>query len=242
MWLRMVEGCRFNELVYPSPSYTAALPSSNPLVEAYVESLEQALAAEGAGADRIELCGPGEGGLTPSEELMREVIARVSVPVHVMIRPREGDFTYSADESAIMRLQVVMAREAGAHGVVFGVLSADGTLDASRMLDLINLARPMRVACHRAFDRTPDPAAALDTLVALGVEIVLTSGHAPTAFEGSETLARHVRRSGGRITVLAGGSVRAGNVRQLLDETGVREIHARATDPETFAALVRALA
>ena len=231
----------------PVPSRAGILPPSpflqifRPLVEACVESLEQALAAEGVGADRIELCGPGEGGLTPSEELIDQVVTRVQVPVHVMIRPREGDFTYSSDERALMRRQIVSAREAGAHGVVFGVLSADNTLDAMQMHDLIHLARPMRVACHRAFDRTPDPAAALDSLVQLGVEIVLTSGHAPTAAEGAETLSRHVRRANGKIMVLAGGSVRAGNVRQLLATTGVREIHARATEPTTFAALVRSL-
>ncbi len=216
------------------------LPSAGCLIEACVVSVESARAAEAAGADRLELCGPGEGGLTPSPHLLDAVLRIARVPVHVMIRPREGDFVYSADELAEMRRDVGVARDAGAHGVVFGILRADGSLDVDRMGELTALAN-LPVVCHRAFDRTPDADAALDALITLGVGRVLTSGHARTALEGRATLARHVRRAEGRITILAGGSVRAANVLELLAATGVSELHARATEPDAFAALVRAV-
>ncbi|MHB1297576.1 MAG: copper homeostasis protein CutC [Gemmatimonadaceae bacterium] len=214
------------------------------LVEACVDTAELAMAAESAGASRLELCGPGEGGLTPPPALLQQVMLRSQVPVHVMVRPREGDFVYTTAEFAAMRRDVVAARDAGAQGVVFGALRADDSLDLARMRELVQLARPMRVACHRAFDRTPDPDAALDALMALGVDLVLTSGHARTAAEGATVLARHVQRAGGRITILAGGSIRAGNASALLRATGLllREVHARATDTEAFAALVREVA
>lgn len=211
------------------------------IVEAYVDSLDAARAAEAAGADRLELCGPGEGGLTPDRTLLDAVLAAAKVPVHVMIRPREGGFSYAAAEFAAMGEATDVAQQAGAAGVVFGVLRPDGSLDEERMRELVARARPMRVACHRAFDRTPDADAALDTLIGLGVDLVLTSGHALTALEGVSTLARHVRAAAGRITILAGGSVRAANVREIVRRTGVREVHARATEPAAFAALVAAV-
>jgi copper homeostasis protein len=211
------------------------------LVEAYVTSLEEARAAEAAGVDRIELCGPGDGGLTPDRALLASAIGEARIPVHVMIRPREGGFVYTADEFAAMQQAVVAAKDAGAVGVVFGVLEPGGALDAARMQELIALARPMRVACHRAFDRTPDADAALETLIAFGVDHVLTSGHALTAIEGVSTLARHVRQAAGRITVMAGGSVRASNVREIVRRTGVSEVHARATEPAVIGALVAEL-
>lgn len=211
------------------------------IIEACVDSLESARAAEAAGADRLELCGPGAGGVTPSASLLALVLAHARVPVHVMVRPREGDFEYTEGECDVMRRGVELAKGAGAAGVVFGILRTDHSLDATRMAELIVLARPMRVACHRAFDATPDADAALDALLALGVDLVLTSGHAATAIEGAVTLARHVERAGDRLTILAGGSVRAANAPALVARSRVREVHARATDPAIFAALVRSL-
>lgn len=215
------------------------------LVEAYVTSPAQALAAEDAGAGRIELCGPGEGGLTPTREAILETLSLVRVPVHVMVRPREGDFHYSAHEFDAMRLSVEMVKRSGAAGVVFGVLRREGMLDNDRMSQLVALARPLRVACHRAFDSTPDADAALETLLRLGVDVVLTSGHAPTALEGAATLARHVAASSGRIEILAGGSVRAHNVQAVVAASGVRSVHARGLDPaeiRTLAAALRSIA
>ena len=209
------------------------------LVEAYVDRLDTACAAEASGAGRLELCGPGEGGLTPSSEMLAAVMAAVRIPVHVMVRPRTGDFVYTNDEFDAMRRGVELAKGSGAAGVVFGMLCADGLLDAVRMRELVALARPLRVGCHRAFDATPDADAALDTLLALGVDLVLTSGHAPTALDGVATLARHVRQAGGRMVILAGGNVREGNVVAVVGASDVREVHARAAEPDAFAALVR---
>ena len=209
------------------------------LVEAYVDSIESARSAELSGAGRLELCGPGEGGLTPSPQLLAMVMAHASVPVHVMVRPREGGFAYTDDEFTQMERGVEFAKGAGAAGVVFGILRDDGTLDKARMRALAARARPLRVACHRAFDRTPDADAALETLLDLGVDLVLTSGHAPTALEGVGTLARHVDRAGDALTILAGGSVRAHNIAEILAAAPLREVHARATDAAAFAVLVQ---
>jgi len=210
------------------------------IVEAYVDRLETATSAAANGAGRLELCGPGEGGLTPSPALLREVLAAVRIPVHVMIRPRTGDFVYTDAEFAEMREGIAMAKGAGAAGVVFGITHADGTLDIARMGELVALARPLRVGIHRAFDRAPDPDVALDQVLALGIDVVLTSGHAESAEQGIPTLARLVTRAAGRTVILAGGGVRAPNVRRIIRETGVHEVHARASDPEVFAAVVKA--
>ena len=210
------------------------------IVEAYVDRLETATSAAANGAGRLELCGPGEGGLTPSPALLREVLAAVRIPVHVMIRPRTGDFVYTDAEFAEMREGIAMAKGAGAAGVVFGITHADGTLDIARMGELVALARPLRVGIHRAFDRAPDPDVALDEVLALGIDVVLTSGHAESAEQGIPTLARLVTRAAGRTVILAGGGVRAPNVRRIIRETGVHEVHARASDPEVFAAVVKA--
>jgi copper homeostasis protein len=213
----------------------------NLLIEAYVTSPAEAVAAAAAGAGRIELCGPGEGGLTPTVEAITETLTRVTVPVHVMVRPREGDFRYTDAEFAAMLASVEAVRRSGAGGVVFGVLRDDGTLDVPRMQALIAAARPLRVVCHRAFDATPDADAALDALLLLGVDMVLTSGHAPTALAGAETLSRHVRRAAGRIVVMPGGNVRAHNVWEIVHRTGANEVHARATDLAVFGALGNAV-
>lgn len=211
------------------------------LVEAYVDQLETAVAAEVNGAGRLELCGPGEGGLTPSAELVARVMSAVRIPVHAMVRPRTGDFVYTPAEFAQMRDEVRMVKASGCAGVVFGISRDDGTIDVERMRELIALARPLRVGVHRAFDRTPDPDVALDELIALGVDVVLAAGHARTAEEGIETLARLVLRAAGRTVILPGGGVRAHNVQRIIQETGVTEVHARAAEPEVFAELCAAV-
>jgi len=200
------------------------------LIEAYVETAEQAAAAVEAGAVRLELCGVGEGGVTPPDSLMRAVFAAVNVPVHAMVRPRAGDFVYDDAEFEAMRLAIPRLRSLGAHGVVFGVLLGDGCLNLARMGELVALSAGLRVVCHRAFDATPDADEALEQLVALGVHEVLTSGHASTAIEGAATLRRHVERGAGRIEILAGGGVRAQNAAELVQQTGVQALHARAFD------------
>lgn len=206
-------------------------------VEAYVETAAQAEAAMAAGADRLELCGPGEGGLTPDPELLASLAQRRRLPVHAMVRPRAGDFVYDDAAFDEMRRAIPRLRECGAQGVVFGILLPDGRLDIARMRELVALAAGMRVVCHRAFDATPDADAALDALVALGVHEVLTSGHAPTALEGAATLRRLQARADGRIAILAGGGIRPHNVRAVVAQSGVQRVHARATD----AAVIRGI-
>ena len=211
------------------------------LIEAYVSSADEALAAELAGAGRIELCGVGDGGLTASPALIAATRRVCSVPVHAMVRPREGGFVYSASEFAVMRQAAVAAREAGAQGVVFGMLRADGSLDVERMAELVALARPLRVGCHRAFEETPDPEAALGDLLELGVDVLLTAGHAATALEGVETLRRLVAQAGDRLKVMPGGSLRAANVVEIVRRTGARAVHARGGDSRVIAEIAAAL-
>ncbi len=211
------------------------------LIEAYVETAEQAEAAIEAGADRLELCGAGEGGLTPSLATLGFVAKSLSLPTHAMLRPRAGDFVYDFDALPQMRDRIRHLREHGARGVVFGVLQEDGRLDMPRMAELVSVCEGLRMVCHRAFDSTPDADEALDQLIELGVHEVLTSGHAPTALEGAATIRRHVARAAGRISILAGGGVRPHNVRELVAQTGVQSVHARAFDATVISGIRAAL-
>jgi copper homeostasis protein len=186
------------------------------------------MAAERGGAGRIELCDAlYDGGTTPSAGTIALCRERASVPIHVLVRPRGGDFLYSDAEIDVMRRDIAFARELGADGVVIGALQRDGRVDARRTAHLVERARPMRVTFHRAFDLTRDADEALDVLIDAGVDIVLTSGRAPTAVEGASRIAAFVRRARGRIGVLAGGGITAENVARVVEETGVREVHAR---------------
>lgn len=212
------------------------------LVEACCDSVATARAAQAFGAARVELCGPGDGGTTPSPGLVERVRALLTIPLAVMIRPRAGGFVYDADELSVMAADVVAARALGADVVVLGPLRPDGTVDARALATLVALARPMTVTFHRAFDRTADPEAALDALLAHGVDHVLTSGHATTALAGAPRLRAWQARAGDRLEVMAGGGVRADHARALLDAAGVRALHARGTDPAIIRDLVAAVA
>lgn len=195
-------------------------------MEVCVETLAGAVEAEAGGADRLELCSRlDEGGLTPDVVLRERVLARVGLPVHVMIRPRPGDFTSTPEEFALMCEQLREARRSDAAGFVFGLLGDDALIDRERTAFLIELARPRAVTFHRAFDELADPLAGLDTLIELGVERVLTSGGAPTAPEGAPMLRRLVSRAAGRLIVMAGGGVRAHNAVRLASRSGVPELH-----------------
>lgn len=198
------------------------------IVESCVDSLDAALASEAGGADRLELCARLDvGGTTPDPSLVAAVVAAVRIPVVAMVRPRGGDFVYDTNELSAMARDVTRMREAGAHGIVTGVLTTSGAVNAPLMHVLVRMAGPLPVTCHKAFDEVRDLDAALDTLIGLGVRRVLTSGGAATATEGTATLARLVQRSAGRIAIVAGGTVRVSNVRALVDGTGVAEVHAR---------------
>ncbi len=198
------------------------------LFESCVDSLDAALASVAGGARRLELCARLDvGGTTPDPGLVREVVDAVPVPVFTMVRPRGGSFVYGDAEVDAMVRDIRLMRAAGAHGLVFGALRPDRTIDEGVMRRLLSHARPLPVTCHKAFDDTPDLLAALGTLVGLGVDRVLTSGGRPTAAEGTAMIAALVARGGEAITVVAGGRVRADTVAALVWQTGVREIHAR---------------
>jgi copper homeostasis protein len=197
------------------------------IFEACVDSVDAAVAAQEGGADRVELCADLlEGGCTPSAGVVRLARARLAIGLHVIIRPRGGDFCYSANEFEAMEMDVQFAREAGADGVVVGVLREDGTVDTERTGELVRRARPMAVTFHRAFDMTVDPFAALEALEALGIERVLTSGQEATAFEGADLIADLVARGAGRIIVMPGGGITERNAAKILKRTGATEVHA----------------
>ncbi len=198
------------------------------LIEAAVESLDDARAAVAGGAHRLELCSDLDvGGTTPDRTLVASVLADVRVPVVVMIRPRPGGFVYSSAELDRMRRDVALAVVLGAAGVVLGALNDEGHVDVPAMRVLMGAAHGLPVTFHRAVDETPDVLASLDALVAVGVARVLSSGAAATAVEGADTLAAMVERVGRSPSVVAGGGVRWHNVVELVRRSGVREVHAR---------------
>ncbi|RMG31435.1 MAG: copper homeostasis protein CutC [Bacteroidetes bacterium] len=196
------------------------------IMEVCIDSVASALAAEAGGAQRVELCDNlMEGGTTPSAGMLHTCLKSTSLEVMVMIRPRGGDFLYDEVEFEVMKQDVLAAKAAGAHGVVFGLLDANGHIDAVRTRELIALARPMQVTFHRAFDMTSDPHQALDVLIQLGVERVLTSGQEAEAHKGIPLIKALAAQSRGRIAVMAGGGVNESNIAEILTQTGINEIH-----------------
>jgi copper homeostasis protein len=200
------------------------------VVEACVDTVDGARAAEAGGAGRVELCaGLVEGGTTPSVGAISLARERLSIPIFVIVRPRAGDFLYSENELTVMQRDIAAAASAGADGVVLGVLTPDGRVDGDAMRHLVPLARPMSVTFHRAVDLTRDLEESLDALIDAGVDRVLTSGGAASAVEGIGTIASLVQRAAERIVVMAGGGITASNAARVVAETGVREIHVRGS-------------
>ncbi|HUX44734.1 MAG TPA: copper homeostasis protein CutC [Terracidiphilus sp.] len=200
------------------------------LFELCAETLDAAQAAERGGADRIELCSQLEiGGVTPDDALLKTVLAELTIPVHVLIRPRGGDFVYSAAEFAQIRREIAHAKEAGAAAAVAGVLQGDGRVDVARSRVLVEDARPMRFTFHRAFDVTRELHEALEAVIATGADCLLTSGGAPDVLTGADALARLVAQAGDRIDILAGGGMRLATLGELLRRTGVRWVHGSLT-------------
>lgn len=197
------------------------------IYEACVTSVSQARAAARAGAHRLELCARiATGGLTPPRARIATVRTAVSLPIHIMIRPRPGSFHYDATELRRMREAIAVARDAGADGVVCGALDGRYRVDAAAMELLVRAGSGLAITFHRAFDQVADPLDALETLASLGVHRILTSGGAATALEGADRLRRLAAAADGRIGIIAAGKVRAGNVAALIAATGVREVHA----------------
>jgi len=187
--------------------------------------------AEWGGADRLELCGELlQGGVTPSHGLIEAVWDQISIPLFVLIRPRAGDFLYTSDELDVMERDIRVARALHVDGIVAGALTTDGDVDVAAMRCILDAARPMEVTFHRAFDFVRDQDEALDTLLELEVDRVLTSGGASTALQGAESLARLNLRAGSDLTVMAGGSITPTNVGEVVRRSGVREVHLRAAE------------
>ena len=208
------------------------------ILEVCVDSIESAVAAQQGGAGRVELCADlAHGGTTPSIGMIRSVRGEVSLKVHVMIRPRAGDFCYSEAEFEVMKSDVLEVKKLGVDGLVFGILTSERAIDTSKTAALLELSRPLSVTFHRAFDETVDLSAALTELKRLGVDRVLTSGGKSSAEAGITTLADLVRKSGSSIKVIAGGGITPENITDVVGQTGVDEVHALSSVSTTIADL-----
>jgi copper homeostasis protein len=199
-------------------------------IEIVVYSIEAALKAQEGGADRIELCSnPAEGGTTPSFGIIEQVRQHIAFDVYIMIRPRGGDFLYDSYEYHAMKRDISQCQRLSVDGVVFGILKADGTIDKKRCKELIDKARPLKVTCHRAFDMTRDPVEALEDCIEAGFDRILTSGRQLKAEQGIELIAELKKQAGDRIIIMPGSGINEHNVKEIVNRTGVDEIHFSAT-------------
>ncbi|MBL0201135.1 MAG: copper homeostasis protein CutC [Chitinophagaceae bacterium] len=192
-------------------------------------TIESCILAQAAGAHRIELCdNPGEGGTTPSYGFIKAARENLRIELYPIIRPRGGDFFYSDAEFDVMKVDVKLCKELGCDGVVIGMLNADGTVDKKRCKELVEIAYPLGVTFHRAFDRVSDAAQALEDVIEIGCERILTSGLVPNALNGAETLAALIKQADERIIIMPGSGIRAGNIIELAQKTGAVEFHTSA--------------
>jgi copper homeostasis protein len=199
------------------------------LLEVCAGDIESVIAAANGGADRVELCSAlVEGGVTPSIGFIKQALKVEGIKVHVLIRPRGGDFLYSQEEADMMVDDVIACREAGVHGVVIGALTPDGNIDIALCERLVKAAGNINVTFHRAFDLCANPIEALDKIIALGCNRLLTSGQAASAIAGVDMLAKLVEHANGRITILTGGGVSAENAADIITKSGTNEVHASA--------------
>lgn len=197
-------------------------------IEVCIDSVQSAINAQEAGAARVELCDNlFEGGTTPSAGAIAITRQQINIGLQVIVRPRGGDFLYSDLEMEIMKKDILTAKASGADGVVIGVLTADGRVDTKRCAALIELARPMNVTFHRAFDMARDPLEALEDIISLGCERILTSGQQRTAIEGKGLIAQLHEKAAGRIIIMPGGGVDEYNLDQMA-ACGVQECHVSA--------------
>ncbi len=202
-------------------------------IEICVDSPEGVIAARDGQADRVELCDNlFEGGTTPSIGSIKMARRVGGIKLHVIIRPRGGDFLYSDAEFDAMRIDVEAARSSRVDGIVIGMLTADGNIDKQRTTELVTLARPMSVTFHRAFDVCRDPFAALEDLIEIGIDRVLTSGQHADAIGGAETIKKLVETAGDRIVIMACGGIDETNACEMLDKTGASELHFTAFEEQ----------
>ncbi len=193
-------------------------------------NIESCIAAQESGADRIELCaGPGEGGTTPSYAFINAAREILDIDLYVMIRPRGGDFLYCDEEFEIMKKDVQICKEFGCDGIVTGILTAAGKVDKNRCKELVDLAYPLEVTFHRAFDRVKEPLEALEDIIDLGFERVLTSGLKPKAVESTNLLAELIKKAEERIIIMPGSGVNSENIISIAESTGAKEFHSSAT-------------
>jgi copper homeostasis protein len=197
-------------------------------------NIESCVAAQEGGAHRIELCaGPGEGGTTPSYGFIKAAREILHIALYVMIRPRGGDFLYTEKEFAIMQEDIRICKQLGCDGIVTGMLTSEGKVDEEKCNQLVRLAYPMEATFHRAFDRTANAEEALEQIIDLGFERVLTSGQKPKSIEATERLANLVKQSDGRIIIMPGSGVNSKNIIAIAESTGVTELHSSAGISQT---------
>ncbi|MBL7703497.1 MAG: copper homeostasis protein CutC [Ferruginibacter sp.] len=192
-------------------------------------NIESCMLAQAAGAHRIELCdNPGEGGTTPSYGFIKAARAALHIDLYPIIRPRGGDFFYTDAEFELMKTDVQVCKDLGCDGVVTGILNTDGAVDKERCKELVRIAYPMGVTFHRAFDRVKDASQALEDIIEIGCERILTSGLVPNAIDGAETLAALIKQADERIIIMPGSGVRSENIIELAQKTGAVEFHTSA--------------
>ncbi|MFL9484114.1 copper homeostasis protein CutC [Chitinophagaceae bacterium LWZ2-11] len=203
--------------------------SPKPQLEIAVFNIQSAIQASQAGADRIELCeNPFDGGTTPSYGTLKTVREKITIPVFPIIRPRGGDFLYNEDEFSIMMYDVLLCKDLGYGGVVIGLLHADGTIDVERTTRLVEIAYPMDVTFHRAFDRCKEPLQAMEDIINCGCQRILTSGQVPNAYDGKELIKQLVKQADDRIIIMPGSGVRSNNINELKQYTDAQEFHSSA--------------
>lgn len=192
-------------------------------------NIESCIAAQEGGAHRIELCSsPGEGGTTPSYAFIKAAREKLHIDLYVMIRPRGGDFLYSEEEFEVMKNDIAVCKKLSCDGIVTGILTTDGKVDVKRNKELIELAYPMQATFHRAFDRVANPTEALEAIVELGFERILTSGLRPRGVEGIEMLSQLVQQANERIIIMPGSGVNSENIISIAEGSGVKELHSSA--------------
>lgn len=200
--------------------------NNNFLIEVCVAHIQSAIAAQEGGAKRVELCDNlYEGGTTPSYATIKLAREKLDIGLNVMIRPRGSDFYYSDLEFEMMKEDIRICKELGADGIVFGILLPDGSIDFERNRQLVELARPMSVTFHRAFDVTPDPFQALESIIELGFSRILTSGQKNTVPEGLELLKQLVEKANSRIIIMPGSGINEHNIKEIRNYTGAVEFH-----------------
>lgn len=196
-------------------------------------NIKSCFTAQEGGASRIELCGgPGEGGTTPSYAFIKSARENLRIQLYVMIRPRGGDFLYSDEDFQMMKNDIAICKEFGCDGIVTGILTIDGKVDKKRCKELIDRAYPLEATFHRAFDRVKDPFEALEDVIELGFERILTSGLQPKATDGAPLLSQLIKQADGRIIIMPGSGITSQNIISIAESTGATELHSSASFSE----------